>query len=182
MPLGDNNKQKADRFIYSIAALLIFLYPGQYASGADVADKPGGWVARAIFTSAVEQREPVDQLAVVPTTRYEVYFFTDLRQLQGRQITHRWEYEGQVMAEVTFKVGGPRWRVFSRKSLDPEQTGKWTVVVVDESGWPLRASIFDYRVPAAMDEEGGHVGLPSPVDEPEQYAPPERGDAPFSAK
>jgi hypothetical protein len=180
MGIRDNDGQKTGRFIHGIAALLISMHPGPGATGVEASDKPAGWVARAVFTSAIEQREPVDQLAVVPNSMREVYFFTDLRQLQGKQVTHRWEYDGEVMAEVKFKVGGPRWRVFSRKSLDPDKTGKWTVVVVDETGWPLRASIFDYRVEPAMDGEGGHVELPKPVNELQQTAPPERGPAPLS--
>ena len=124
MPLWANKRRKVVPFIHAVAALLVIWYSGLYAAGTDAAGKPRGWVERAIFTSAVEKREPVDQLAVVPNTKREVYFFSDLRHLQGRQVTHRWEYKGQVMAEVTFKIGGPRWRVFSRKSLDPDQTGK----------------------------------------------------------
>lgn len=136
--------------------------------------RPDGWVERALFSTAIENREPVDQLAVLPNTAHEIYFFTDLRQLQGRKVTHRWEYDGQVMSEVTFQIGGPRWRVFSRKSLDPAQIGKWTVIVVDESGWPLRAAILDYRAAQGADESRGRVELPPRVDETEQYAPPER--------
>ena len=48
------------------------------------------------------------------------------------------------MAEVRFRIGGPRWRVYSRKTLDPAQLGRWTVVVTDGSGWPLHAETFDY--------------------------------------
>lgn len=171
----DNNKQGVRRRVPAIVALAFFLlFPGLGLAATDAAGKPDGWVARAVFTTAVEQREPVDQVAVVPNTMREIYFFTDLRQLQGRKVSHRWEYNGRVMAEVTFNIGGPRWRVFSRKSLDPSQTGKWTVVVVDESGWPLRASIFDYRAPSVLDTADGRVGLPEPVEEPQEYAPPER--------
>ena len=46
------------------------------------------------------------------------------------------------MGEIEFKVGGPRWRVYSKKSLNPGESGKWTVLVLDQSGWPLHASIF----------------------------------------
>ena len=59
---------------------------------------------------------------------------------------------GQVMAEVKFRVGGgPRWRVHSSKNLLPEWTGKWTVVVLDESGWPLKASMFEYFDASSQD-------------------------------
>jgi hypothetical protein len=107
---------------------------------------PDAYVARAIFTSEVVNREPVDQVVSVGPERDEIYFFTDLRHLSGRTVTHRWEFEGQFMGQIEFKVGGPRWRVFSRKSLNPGASGKWTVLVLDQSGWPLHASIFMQQV------------------------------------
>jgi hypothetical protein len=103
---------------------------------------PDAYVARAIFTTEVIDREPVDQVASVGQDRDTIYFFTDLRNLQGRSVKHRWEFEGQFMGEIEFSVGGPRWRVYSKKTLDPSESGKWTVMVLDESGWPLHASIF----------------------------------------
>ena len=112
-------------------------------------DTPSGRVARAIFTTAIVDREPVDDLKTVPNSTSRLYFFSDLRELGGQIITHRWEYDGQVMAEVTFKVGAnTRWRVYSSKNLLPEWTGTWTVVVSNEGGQVLQTSTFDY-VPAA---------------------------------
>jgi hypothetical protein len=103
---------------------------------------PDAYVARAIFTTGISNREPVDQVVSVGPDQESIYFFSDLRNLQGRTVRHRWEFEGQYMGEIEFDVSGPRWRVFSKKSLDPASSGKWTVLVLDESGWPLHASIF----------------------------------------
>ncbi len=119
------------------------------AQDAAVSPVPDARVARAQFTSAVVDREPVDELAVLDTSAREVLFFTDLRGLEGRTVTHRWEYEGRVMAEVPFTVKGPRWRVFSKKTLAPKLVGKWTVLVVDESGWTLDAAVFLYEAAEA---------------------------------
>ncbi|MES9972092.1 MAG: DUF2914 domain-containing protein [Candidatus Thiodiazotropha sp.] len=105
---------------------------------------PDAYVARAQFTTAVVDREPVDQVIKLDTRTNRVFFFTDLRHLQGRTVTHRWELDGRIESVVDFKVGGPRWRVYSAKSLKPDETGKWTVFVIDESGWPLHATIFEY--------------------------------------
>lgn len=110
---------------------------------------PDAYVARALFTSEVVNREPVDQVVSVGSESDQIYFFTDLRNLTGRTVRHRWEFEGQFMGEIEFQVGGPRWRVYSRKSLVPGATGKWTVLVLDQSGWPLHASIFMQEAEAA---------------------------------
>ena len=144
---------KSDRRAMNIGLLgMLLVLPGLLcAETIVVGSKPDGWVERAIFTSQIVDREPVDEVAVVDTNLQEILFFTELRQLAGRTVTHRWEYEGEVMAEVRFEVGGPRWRVFSKKSLSPSQTGKWTVVVVDESGWALHAAMFDFRAAQSAD-------------------------------
>jgi len=112
-----------------------------------------GRVARAIFTTAIIDREPVDTLKVLSTDISRVFFFTDLRGLGGQIVTHRWELDGQVIAEITFKVGsGTRWRVYSSKNLLPEWTGTWRVVVGNESGETLHTSTFEYvAAPAATE-------------------------------
>jgi len=112
-------------------------------------DTPPGRVARAIFTTAIAEREPVDDLKTLLNSTDRVYFFSDLRELAGQIVTHRWEYDGQIMAEVTFKVGaGARWRVYSSKNLLPEWTGTWTVMINNESGQTLQTSSFEYTVMA----------------------------------
>lgn len=115
------------------------------AEDVPVGERPAGWVERALFSSAIANREPVDALVLLEGAPREIYFFTELRQLTGRTVTHRWEYAGEVVSEMPFEVGGPRWRVFSKKRLLPTQAGKWSVVVVDESGWVLHAEMFEYR-------------------------------------
>ncbi len=112
-----------------------------------------GVVSRAIFTSQIVDREPADNLTEMSNDTQRIYFFTDLRKLEGQIVTHRWEYNGKTMAEVKFKVGsGPRWRVFSSKNLLPEWTGEWTVIVTDESGWTLKAGVFEYTQAATENE------------------------------
>jgi hypothetical protein len=108
---------------------------------------PDAYVARAQFTTGIENREPVDQVVSLEFFDGDVYFFTDLRHLEGRKVTHRWEFEGEFIGQITFNVGGPRWRVYSRRTLVPGLEGKWTVMVIDESGWPIHASILQQGVP-----------------------------------
>jgi hypothetical protein len=106
---------------------------------------PDWRVARGQFTSGITNREPVDRLVVASPLVREVYFFSDLRNLQGRTVTHRWEYQGEVVSQKRFEVGGPRWRVNSKVEIGPEQVGKWSVTVIDESGWPLYTELFRYE-------------------------------------
>lgn len=130
-----------------------------------------GEVARAQFTTAVQNREPVDQLAALPNNSENVYFFTELKGLEGQTVTHRWEHNGEVMAEVKFDVGGPRWRVFSSKRLDPSWLGEWKVTVVDANGGTLSANSFSYT----QAEAGSAAPMATPDATP---APAEAAPAP----
>lgn len=117
--------------------------PTQAAPAAPTPPSSAG-VARAQFTSAVQDREPTDTLTTLTTDKTRIYYFTEIRDAANQKITHRWEYHGKVMAEMHFDVGADRWRVFSSKTLDPDWTGEWKVSVVDEHGGTLGASTFTY--------------------------------------
>jgi len=150
-----------------LAVVVWLLRPFPLLAGEPVIPDPQWQVARAQFTSGIENREPVDRVVVATPLMHEVYFFTDLRNLEGRTVTHRWKYEGNVVSLVPFKVGGPRWRVYSRKDIEPEQVGDWSVTVIDESGWPLYTELFRY-------EEG--APLLQPADNPLPREEPAAGE------
>jgi len=105
--------------------------------------------ALAQFTSAVEDREPIDQVTFVSSDVRKIFFFSDLRGLQGHSVTHRWILDGKVMAEVQFEVRGPRWRVWSSKELLPGWLGDWMVEIVTDEGEVIAAETFTYSAPAA---------------------------------
>jgi hypothetical protein len=103
-----------------------------------------GLVARASFTSAIDDREPVDSLSWLANDQPSISFFTELRQFSGQTVVHRWEFGGEVVAEVPFQVGADRWRVWSTKRLLPEWLGEWTVSVIDGEGKVLETRSFSY--------------------------------------
>ncbi|TLY46000.1 MAG: DUF2914 domain-containing protein [Nitrospirae bacterium] len=102
-------------------------------------------VVRAVFTTAVADREPADQITSLKNDVPQVYFYTELIDLEGQTVTHKWEYAGEVKAEVRFDVKAPRWRVWSSKKLDPSWTGEWTVSVVDGSGATRAQAKLNYE-------------------------------------
>jgi hypothetical protein len=132
--------------------------------------KPAGSVARAQFTSAVQDREPTDKVTNLTNDKTQIYFFSEIKDAANHKITHRWEHDGKVMSEVSFDVGSDRWRVFSSKTLDPSWTGEWKVSVVDETGGTLGASTFSYEAPKAT----------APASAPTQPAAPAAPAAPSS--
>ena len=110
-----------------------------------------GSVARAQFTDAVVDREPTNQIRTLTNDQEQIYFYTDLRDMAGQRVVHRWEYNGTVFAEVPFDVGGDRWRVWSSKNFVPEWVGTWTVSVVDTAGDVLATRTLNYT--GAMDKQ-----------------------------
>lgn len=109
------------------------------------ATRPEGQIARALFTTAIYEREPVDNLSELNGDSEQVFFFTELRNMDGSILTHSWEYKGEVVAEVTLKVEGPEWRTWSSKQLTPDMHGTWTVVIMNASGDILAEKVLDYN-------------------------------------
>ena len=104
-----------------------------------------GQVGRAQFTSNIQDREPVDLLIDSAELQSKLYYFTELTGLAGETVTHRWEYSGEVQAEVAFSVGADRWRVWSSKNIQPEWIGEWRVTIVDSAGTVLDSASIDIR-------------------------------------
>lgn len=106
-----------------------------------------GTVARAQFSTDVIDREPIDDIGPTVKVAYgeiqRVYFFTDLRDMSGSQIIHQWKLDGENQADVTFEIGGDRWRVWSSKRLLPGFDGKWSVDIVLD-GKVIESRSFDY--------------------------------------
>lgn len=116
----------------------------------DDADFIGGSVTRAVFTRAVVNREPVDNLETVPGNITFLYYFTELKGFTGEVITHRWEFEGHVVAETRFEIGGPRWRIWSSRPLPPDRVGAWRVSVLDFQGRIVAVSDFVHGATASV--------------------------------
>ncbi len=115
------------------------------ASEVEVEESPqasAGYVERASITTAVIEREPQDDVEVLTNDHVQVFFFTELRDLEGQTVLHRWQLGGELVAEVPIAVGGPRWRAYSSKSLAPEWLGEWEVSAVDGGGRVLATRRF----------------------------------------
>ena len=97
-------------------------------------------VSRSQFTTAVVNREPTDNVIMLTNNSSKIYYFTELENLKGHNVTHRWQYQGKLMAEIKFDIKSDRWRVFSSKKIRPDWTGEWSVELVDEHGKSLKVN------------------------------------------
>lgn len=156
MAVGANEIRNATHRRRSIVICLLLVFAGVATGRAVAEDEPGAEdiadvivepavpSALAQFTTAVENREPVDQVSFVENDVRSIIFFSDLRQLEGRTVTHRWLHGDVVRAEVAFEVRGPRWRVWSSKDLLEDWLGDWTVEIVTDDGEVIAAETFTY--------------------------------------
>ncbi|NNE64136.1 MAG: DUF2914 domain-containing protein [Gammaproteobacteria bacterium] len=103
-------------------------------------------VSRAMFTTSIEDREPVIAVDSINSSAFSsISFFTELNDLQGQTITHQWVFNDKVMFEKSFEVNGARWRVWTSKTLLPGWTGTWTVKVLDADRSELVSKTFEYQ-------------------------------------
>ncbi|VAW98982.1 hypothetical protein MNBD_GAMMA22-1389 [hydrothermal vent metagenome] len=112
-----------------------------------------GSVTRSIFTTQVSEHEPTDKIDKLQSSYNSVYYFTELQDMSGQTAIHRWEYNGNVMAETKFTVSGPRWRVWSSKNLLPSWTGEWKVSVINGVGDVISEDVFSYVTEVAVSPE-----------------------------
>lgn len=104
-------------------------------------------ITRAQFTTAIQGREPVDNLTELNNgTAERIFCFTELSNLSGQFVTHSWEYRGQKMSETRFHIDGPHSRVWSSRLLTPDRPGSWTVLVLSASGEVLTERTLDYNL------------------------------------
>ncbi len=119
---------------------------GAEATPRTTPNSPPGNVPRARFTTGIADREPVDDLGsdfnITPEQYDKIYYFTELRNLTGQTVVHKWLRDGKIEATVTFDVGGPHWRVYSSKLMGASMTGDWSVRVEDASGGLLHSGYF----------------------------------------
>ena len=102
-------------------------------------------ISKAEFAKKIIDREPINIVGDFDNSLGKIYFFTNIRNLQGTSITHRWIYNNKVMADVVFDIKGPRWRVWSSKNLWHTWTGKWMVEVLTSENEVLYKKEFNYK-------------------------------------
>jgi len=115
-------------------------------------------VSRAQFTTAVKNHEPTDDITTLDNSHTNIDFFTELKNMSGQTVTHRWMYNGNVVANVKLEPKAAHWRTYSSKNLNPVMTGTWTVEVIDGAGNVLTKKSFDYTKAAASDNAAAGGG------------------------
>ena len=124
-------------------AILIFGFFLSFSSLAQ--DWPHQNISNAVFALGVEKKVPIDIIEELDNSLSKIYFFTNIRNLRGKKITHRWIYGDRVMADVGFEIGGSRWRVWSSKNIWHTWIGEWRVQVLVDDETILYEKQFNYK-------------------------------------
>ena len=98
---------------------------------------------RVAFTTAIVNKEPSNSLNEVDRSQQQLYFFTELRNLSGKRVTHRWKYRSDVVYEKGFNVGAARWRVWTQKTITAYQGPITVEIVVD--GAVVQSAIINVK-------------------------------------
>ncbi|GMM86850.1 DUF2914 domain-containing protein [Pseudoalteromonas sp. MTN2-4] len=110
------------------------------------------FISRAVLTTGISEREPVDVLKdSIEQTEFQekLFFFTEVRKLKGQTISHLWFHQDQLMAEIPLTISADRYRTYSSKNIMPSQTGQWRVEAVTEQGELLAQKTFRI-IPSAL--------------------------------
>ena len=113
--------------------LVLVLLSGLWLAPEEPLYAKNAFIARAQFTTSVTNREPDNSISTISSSAGIVYFFSELINMTGSTVSHRWLYKSSEVAKVSFEVKGPRWRVYSSKQLEDWMAGDWTIeVLVDD--------------------------------------------------
>src|SRR5262249_52063891 len=87
-------------------------YPPASKSGIDQSSDA---VTRAVISTSIMNNEPTDSLSQVPSTTSKVFFFTQIKGMEGKTVTHRWMKDGSKVADVKISIESKNFRCHSSR-------------------------------------------------------------------
>lgn len=95
-------------------------------------------VSRSVLTLNVVNKEPTDDIGesiVVPKESVgKVFYFTEIINMSGKALFHRWEWNGQLEFEKKLFISSNKWRAATSKKISPKKPGIWKVSLIDDIG------------------------------------------------
>jgi len=99
-------------------------------------------LARLSVCKDVEDRAPVGEAESFDGV-HQLYAFTRIEGAHTpTQVYHRWYVGEKMVNEIPINVKGPRWRCWSKKTIQPGWSGNCKVEVVTEEGDVLGSKSF----------------------------------------
>jgi hypothetical protein len=98
----------------------------------------------ALFTTRISKRYPADEITSLDNPHQAVSFFSELQDMSGQKITHRWIHGGELAFKASFKVRADHWRIWSTQLLPENRPGEWTVEIVNEKDEVLEVRTLNF--------------------------------------
>lgn len=93
-------------------------------------------VIRASLNTAPLSNEPGDPvkspMLIDNNKSYEVFYFSQIKNLSGKNFSHKWFKDGNLAAKKHFSVKSNNEKLISSKRLTGNDAGEWQVVLVDK--------------------------------------------------
>ncbi|MDD2800458.1 MAG: DUF2914 domain-containing protein [Methylococcales bacterium] len=102
-------------------------------------------VVRALVTGQMNNKEPgaaINRLVVFDKTPTSVYYFNELKQMNGQKVYHEWLKNNKLVSRHELIVAADNWRTSSHKLLSAAGEGQWMVRVIDQTGHVLHENKF----------------------------------------
>lgn len=124
------------RYLMLCCTLLMLALPAGEAFAINVAD--------AVITTAVVDREPVDNVKVFPVKNGNLYCFTRITGASEPVVVyHAWFRGRQLMSRVGLPVESTDWRTWSTMDFRDDWSGGWRVEIQDAAGNVLQEVSFE---------------------------------------
>ncbi|MGR9046663.1 MAG: DUF2914 domain-containing protein [Gammaproteobacteria bacterium] len=95
-------------------------------------------VTRALLARGMANKEPFKEIKTSIKVRKDkatgVFYFTEIKGMNGRHLYHQWVHEGRLVHKRPIEVRGNHWRVSTSKLFSFTRQGDWTVRLIDEEG------------------------------------------------
>lgn len=103
-------------------------------------------VARALLTTRVDKKEPIDNVTSVVVNKTKasgVYYYTEIIDMNGQTLYHYWIREGKLIYKRKINILGDRWRAATSKLISYSKMGAWAVRLVNMEGDILNEIKFE---------------------------------------
>ena len=100
---------------------------------------------RSSVTTGMEGEEPINCRGTAFTDENELYYFTELADLDGKTVHHEWRFDGDVVQTNSLEVRSDHWKTFSKRRFSEKDAGRWEVRTVDAQGINLGSTTFAYK-------------------------------------
>lgn len=111
---------------------------------------------RMVICEDVAKREPVRESDSFTNSVGRLVCFTQVSTSEATpmELYHRWFVGEKLVNEIPIRVGGPMWRCWSRKSIQPNWTGPCRVEILTEEGELLGVREFTLQDGVVVESQG----------------------------